>query len=311
MDLSKVRKIDHNLDLVITNGDIRRLHNRETIVSAYFRDSKAGVDVYPLFFTRAINIHVGSFHQEDDRYFFYLKAKLSNGMVLEKTFWNYEVIPLMSFQELRKWKRPRRMSISLSIGVYEGGGSSNEWQSILTDIDDFTPVSGPGNFHSQGMEELLIKGFYSDVTFEFPTGKRLSAHRCILMSSSMYFRALFNGNFVDFNQNTIKINFNYEVMKLILSFLYTGRIDEKNVENWPDLYRVARFYDIDILAKHAELQMMANAPMEMEKIKRVIKFAIRFQSYKLKNYMIKLARKNQETKEIRRYRNRSALFWML
>ena len=100
-------------------------------------------------------------------------------------------------------------------------------------------------------------------------------------------------------------------MKLILSFLYTGRIDEKNVENWPDLYRVARFYDIDILAKHAELQMMANAPMEMEKIKRVIKFAIRFQSYKLKNYMIKLARKNQETKEFRRYRNRSALFWIL
>ena len=126
MELSKVRKIYHKLDLVITNRAIRRLHNRETIVSAYFSDSKSGVDVYPLFFTRAVNIHVGSFHQEDDRYFYHFMANLSNGMVLEKTFWNYEVIPLMSFQELKEWKRPRTVSINLSIGIYEGGGSSKE-----------------------------------------------------------------------------------------------------------------------------------------------------------------------------------------
>ena len=308
MDLSKIRKADYQFDMLITSHQARRMRDRETIVATNFTDTKSMVEIYPLAFNRTINFHVGNVEGEDGRCFFDFKATLSNGMVFEKKFWHFEIIEMMSFRDLSSWKTPRKISIVLKVGIYEGEGSSTEWQEILEDIDDFTPVCSPRTFHSQRMEQLLDKGYYSDITFKFPTGRELLAHKCILMASSLYFRVLFSGTFVESQNNAIDVNFDFDLMRLVVLFLYTGQVNDKDVKNWPDVYSIARFYDINVLAKHAELQMMANAPKDIEEIKNVLRFAVKCQAFRLKKFMVKYTRKMQETKETRNYHE--PLFWL-
>ena len=124
----------------------------------------------------------------------------------------------------------------------------------------------------------------------------------------MYFRVLFSGTFVESRNNAIDVNFDFDLMRLVVLFLYTGQVNDKDVKNWPDVYSIARFYDINVLAKHAELQMMANAPKDIEEIKNVLRFAVKCQAFRLKKFMVKYTRKMQETKETRNYHE--PLFWL-
>jgi len=301
MDLSKVRKFEYRIDLFLSNEQIRMMRDRENIISTRFRDTNSMVEIYPLGYNRTLNFDVGNFKEQDGRYFYDFNATLSNGMVFEKTFWNFEMVEIMSFQELRAWKKPRMISVVLKVGVYDGDGSSTEWQAILENIDDFTSVCSPKNFHSQNMEQLLSIGYHSDVTFEFPDGRKLSAHKCVLVSSSLYFRVLLDGSFIESRNNTIEAKFDYELMKLLILFLYTGRVNKEDVSNWQDVYRIAHSHNVSLLANHAQLQLMAEAPGGMEEIKKVIKFAMKYRAYRLKEFLIKHTRKIQETKETRSY----------
>ena len=49
--------------------------------------------------------------------------------------------------------------------------------------------------------------------------------------------------------------------------------------------------------------MMVNMPKDMENIKQMVKFAIFYQARDLKQYIIKIARNIQETKECKMYWN--------
>ena len=301
MDLNKVRKFDYQINLDIFDYDIMLL-NQGLTASKFFYDSQAFLDIFPNFHDRIVNFHVGHLVEDDGRRFFQFSAKLSNGMLIQKSFWNFEILPIMTFNELNLWKTPRNIHLSLKIGLYEGDGSANEWQNILTKVEHFTPVCFEQTFHTSKMDEMLTSGRFANLTLRCLNDRELQVHKCILANASPYFRALFR-DFFEPISNVIDVNFDYNVVKAVMSFIYSGRLDEAMVVNWPDLFVMARYYQLDVLAVHSELRMMVNMPKDMESIKKMIKFAIFHQAQDLKKYIIKMTRYIQETKECQIYWN--------
>ena len=84
-------------------------------------------------------------------------------------------------------------------------------------------------------------------------------------------------------------------MLIVLTILYIGRITEEEVTNWPKLFQVASFYQIETLTRHCELQMMTRVTNCLEDIKELLKFAIKLHANKLKRYLVVLTRRIQET----------------
>ena len=308
MDLSKVQKFKHQINLDISDSDVKQILTlRGSIASKHFSDSKACFDIFPSCDSHLTNFRIGHITKDDDRRFFEFSAWLSNGMVIQKTFWNFEVIPLLSFKEMDSWEKPRKIAIKLNIGVYDGDGTANEWQNILTKLDDFTPICLDQTSHSAHMEELLNSGRFADIQLRCINDQDLPVHKCILASSSPYFRALFCGD-IQQTTNIINVNFDYGVVKAVMGYIYSGRLCEKMVESWPNLFLMARHYNLDLLANHSELQMMSKTPNDLDSIKKLLKFAITYQAYDLKHYTIKKIRKAQETQECRKYRGVYSLF---
>lgn len=56
------------------------------------------------------------------------------------------------------------------------------------------------------------------------TSYEIKAHKIVLASVSDYFRAQFTNNFTDSNVNTIYLDINYDILKLIINYVYTGKL---------------------------------------------------------------------------------------
>ena len=108
-----------------------------------------------------------------------------------------------------------------------------------------------------------------------------------------YFMALLSNRFERSNENLAKVEFDLAPMRVVLQYLYSGRISEDSVRNWAELFEVASFFCLDILARHCELQMMTRASNDVNEIKMLIKFALRFHARKLSVYLTNLVRKIQ------------------
>ena len=303
MDLTKLRKMDYNISFNVTDLDILSLveRGRGIIASKYFPDSMSSVDLFHVSFDDMINLYVGHMQDEEERYFYHIIAKLSNGTVIDREFWNFSIIPIMTLDALKSWKPLRKISISLHVGIYEGEGSVEEWQNILTKVDDFTPVCYPQSFHTLMMDDILAAGKYTDARLQFPNGKELFVHKCFLEASSPYFRAFFSGKFETDSSINI-LDFDYQLVKEVISYIYSGRMKEEMIENWTEVYKFARFYHLDILARHAELQIMVGAPKDINEVKKFLKFAMIYGAYRLKQFIINRIRYIQETVECKRYR---------
>ena len=226
--------------------------------------------------------------------FYDFSAMLPNGKELRQTFWSYAMIPVCTVAELRMWSFPRSVIVTLKVGIYEGDGCIWSWQNIFTQIEDFSQGSYDETAHTNMMRELLQSGHYSDITLVCNDMKEISAHKCLL-AASPYFGALFSEKFSESKTSKINVDCSFELMKEMLSFVYSGRLCVENVENWPDLYRASLYYRFDYLAHHCEIQMMARINHNMENIKAMLRFAIRFGMKKMKVYLVKLTRKIQET----------------
>ena len=226
--------------------------------------------------------------------FYDFSAKLPNGKELRKTFWSHAVIPVCTVAELRMWSFQRSVIVILKVGIYEGEGCIWSWQNILTRIEDFSQGSYHETAHTNMMRELLQSGQYSDITLVCNDMKEIFAHKCLL-AASPYFGALFSDKFSEVKALKINVDCSFELMKEMLSFVYSGRFCVENVENLPDLYRASLYYRFDYVAQHCEMQMMARINHNMESIKAMLRFAIRFGMRKMKEYLVKLTRKMQET----------------
>ena len=300
IDLSKVRMLEYTINLDITDLDVLRLATRGTIASMYFKESRILLDIFHRSYTTKANFYIGNIHEDDDRIFFHFLASLSNGVVIEKAFWNYSIIPLMTLEAMESWKRPRKISITLKVGLYEGHGLVQDWQNVLSKIDDFIPVCFQPSPYTRMMDELLNSCRFTDVKISCLDGRELSVHKCLLTAASPYFRATFSENFKNSNA-IIKVEFNYPIVKEVISYIYTGRLKEEMIENWPDVYRMACYFHLDILANHSELQMIVHTPSDMDGMKNVLKFAMKFHALRLKSFIIERIRIIQKTQDCSHY----------
>ena len=290
MDLKKICCFEETFMKVISDEDIVKLENEKIVYGGYYHDSHCGFDFLNISNDDMANLYIGSVTEYDDRVFLSYSITLSNGKLLEDRFWSNSVIPLMTMFDIWDWKKPREFSIKIKIGIYAGsGGEKWEWQNIFTDIEDFSPFCSQPTFHSKSMDDLKSLGMFSDVLLLCNDTKSIPAHRCILVGSP-YFRALFGGQFSREDQRVVVIETDLESMEIVLSFLYSGRIEEDEVVNWPNLYEAASFYQIVNLSQHCELQMMTKVTKSIKDIKYLLKFAIHFHAHKLKRYLVSLTR---------------------
>ena len=295
MDLRKIVRYEENFVKCISDEDIATMENRRVISGCYFQDSKCCFDFLNLSENNTVSLYIGNSTEDDERVYIEFTLIMSDGRRLEDCFWSFSIFPLMTFEELRAMSEPREFSFKLNIGIYSGThGEKWEWQNIFTDAEDFSPVCSLTNFHSQCMDDLQLSEKFCDVTLVCNDKSLIPAHKCFLIGSS-YFSALFGYNFGQDEQNVVNVEAGFETMKTILCFLYSGQIKEEEVVNWPDLYRVSAFYQLDHLARHCELQMMTRVVNKVEPIKDLLKFAITFHAFKLKRFLVVLIRRMQET----------------
>ena len=293
MDLQRVRRFDYQLKEFFTDRDIGALENRRMVTLVLFDDiTKSILDVLHIPGEGTVSFFIGNFQEQDDRIFYHFKANLSNGVTLDKCFWNYAKIPFMRFQDLLSWQEPRVISIKLDIGIYEGNGSVWEWQNMLMSMDDFSSLSYLSPFHTMGMRSLFDSRVDSDVTIVCQNGEEVDAHRCLLIAAP-YFATLVTGH----NSETgrIKVDQDYNSIKLIVLYLYTGELHVVNVKSWTNFYKASVFFGLKGLANHCELQLMVRTDKDIECIKNRLHFAIEFNALKLKRFLIRLARKIQDT----------------
>lgn len=103
------------------------------------------------------------------------------------------------------------------------------------------------NFLSS-LEKLRMDDLLCDVTLVV-NGKSFDAHRCVLASSSMYFRKVFTGEMGDRHKTEIELNvLDAKVMKPLLEYMYTGNISINEV-NARSLVAAADFLLIQTLKR--------------------------------------------------------------
>jgi hypothetical protein len=66
---------------------------------------------------------------------------------------------------------------------------------------------------------------FTDVVLVASDDVKLYSHRIILFTSSDYFRALFSNEFLDSNQDEIKLEIDSETLKLVLQFMYSENVN--------------------------------------------------------------------------------------
>ena len=81
---------------------------------------------------------------------------------------------------------------------------------------------------------------FCDVTLQV-AGRTISAHKCVLMSASDYFRTLFRCHFEDRDTNTCLLpNVSYDTAVRVVDFMYTGKITI-SFENVDEILKAADF----------------------------------------------------------------------
>ena len=294
IDLLKVRRYEDEFITHVTGIHLQKLQSRRILSLGYFEETQSSCDL--LFIPHEDNIHffVGNFLEDDERVFYHFSAKFSNGIIVDQCFWNYAQIPAMPLKDFQAIDGTIDISVKLRVGVYEGEGSVWDWQSIFTTIDDFSTMSSKTTLHSLKMNELIETGDFSDVTLICSDAKEIKAHKCLLQASP-YFRAILSDSFKDSKKSSINVDYEYTMVKAFLSYLYSGNISEEKVENWTDLFIMASFYGVFELARHCELQMMIRTRKNLEMIKEILHFAIRYNANKLRRYVVRLVRRIQKT----------------
>ena len=305
MDLKTTTLLETEFDIEITNVNISEMLSRpffRHVCEKTCADMKIKFVIYFSDITDTIIAKIRNTEQSSSIWSWSITKYsfiLSDGSIHNGTFVGRrdESIRLLSLDQVRAWPAPRKIQVKIMVGDYRGdGGDFWDKKHILTEVEDFASVCYPSTFHTRSMENLLYSGIFSDVTLVCDDEREISTHKNLLISSS-YFKALFGCNFGKKEQKVVKVECGYNTLKMMVSFLYGGRVEEKEVENWPDLYKTASFYQLEILARHCELQMMVRVTREWGSIRELIRFASMFHAFKLKRFLIYLTRRLQERGE--------------
>jgi hypothetical protein len=296
MDLKQISYHQIEFQLQITKEDIRALEKNGYLGRQYFGEINTIFDI-SLYGTSSLTAYIGyiryiEHERENEMNIFYKSTiKMSNGKCFERSFNKFgtiQMIPLDDFDV------PIILSVTIQVGFYWGNGADYfETNNILTEIEDFIPICSPETDHTISMNSILNNGNFSDVTLICTDTKKILAHRCLLLRSH-YFKALFI-DFGQIEQNIVKVEYELETMKNLLSYLYSEKIKEENVSNWKNLFKAASFYQIEKLARHCQLQLMSRVDKTWNHITELFRFAIVFNATKLKRFLVLLTRRLQQT----------------
>ncbi|CAG8491653.1 3804_t:CDS:1 [Ambispora gerdemannii] len=80
---------------------------------------------------------------------------------------------------------------------------------------------------THGDDEWIDQKEFSDITFTFPQGEKIHAHRLILSKRSEYFNKMFMGLWNEADSDTIAIKeVSYETFYALIYYLYTNKLKE-------------------------------------------------------------------------------------
>ena len=116
----------------------------------------------------------------------------------------------------------------------------------------------PQNSLKSSFLTLLNSGIFTDVTLK--VGKELiKAHKCVLVSRSAKFNAMFTSNMLETQSNTIEIDFkNPELFRSMIMWLYCGEIKfPEDIFDVFDLMLLADEYLVSDLKQKCEEDMLA------------------------------------------------------
>ena len=195
-------------------------------------------------------------NDELERYFADFQIELSNGLLFKDSFWDHSKIPFLTFDQLAQWKSPRKVKVTCKIGYYYGIHDGNaEWQSMLTEIDDFlTVVSVPSSF-TQRRENIFEEKEFTDVTIICEDEIEIKAHKQFLISSPFFLSYV---RFASVNEDiVVYLPAESKIVRILMGFLYSGIIREKQDVNWKDLYVLAMYCNLWYLANQCQLLCQA------------------------------------------------------
>ena len=101
-----------------------------------------------------------------------------------------------------------------------------------------------------------------DVTFKTSDGGSVSAHRAIVAAGSPVLHAMLYGNMKESNEKEIKLpSVDTETLKVLLSFMYTGKIIVDS-ENCPSLLEAAHYFNVATLENKCSDSIAASLDIE-------------------------------------------------
>ena len=112
------------------------------------------------------------------------------------------------------------------------------------------------------LSSLLDDPSTHDVTFQTSDGGSVSAHRAIVAAGSPVFHAMLYDGMKESNEKEIKLpSVDTETLKVLLSFLYTGKI-EVDSENCLSILEAAHYFNVTILEKKCSDSIAASLDHE-------------------------------------------------
>ena len=123
---------------------------------------------------------------------------------------------------------------------------------VEEEVKEIDPLEGYSLLARQ-MHTLVLNEMFADVSFEVE-GKKIPAHKNILVRRSEYFRAMLGerGAFRESHLSSIYISdMSYEIFVQVLHFIYTGHVDVSNLPYYTavELMRAADLMNLGDLEK--------------------------------------------------------------
>ena len=112
------------------------------------------------------------------------------------------------------------------------------------------------------LSSLLNDPSTHDVTFKTSDGGSVSAHRAIVAAGSPVFHAMLYGNMKESNEKEIELpSVDTETFKILLSFLYAGKI-EVDSESCLSILEAAHYFNVTVLEKKCSDFIAASLDIE-------------------------------------------------
>lgn len=141
-------------------------------------------------------------------------------------------------------------------------------------------------------EKLCLSEDFSDVKFICEDGTIFPSHRSILAAASPYFATVFKGPWKENHRNGEWVtSIPPHIMKAVLVFIYTGKIDPSFVDSDPcGILSVASEYGLDELTKLGEASCVRS--LSRSNVKDLLQLAHLHSSVSLKKACFSFVKKN-------------------